>query len=402
MAKKFVVSIMDRHYLGDGNYLFSCSHTDIGEIDEKTHIFKGRAGDEFYPMLSPKSLETRVPHAYSNVTELNKLSYFVGPELSLKESVHEFDFLCKKVAYLVGKTDDDKVFCVTFNMDTLKHNAEAAMYPQKKEEEEEEEMDPELSQLIRDAVNGKYSLEQLKEIVENLKVNQEDLTEAIDTIELQIEASEKGESLTTLVGEKKKEEEEEKKAIKEAALKQKEEKENQRFMDIEDIFKKVTKTLIAQDEPARRVIAEIARKEMDERKQKQGILLTGQTGVGKTELMKLIAKYLNKPFLKVDATQITIPGYVGKDIEEVLWDLYIQCGKDIEKTEKAIIFFDEIDKKGSDKKIDNYFVEMELSLNESLGRKVKVDYGKNKGALILEFYDKEDLAELARKLAKEE
>ncbi|MCR5729050.1 MAG: ParB/RepB/Spo0J family partition protein [Ruminococcus sp.] len=56
----------------------------------------------------------------------------------------------------------------------------------------------------------------------------------------------------------------------------------------------------------------------------------------------------------------------------------------------------------SDKKIDNYFVEMELSLNERLGRKVKVDYGKNKGALILEFYDKEDLAALAEKLAKEE
>ena len=45
---------------------------------------------------------------------------------------------------------------------------------------------------------------------------------------------------------------------------------------------------------------------------------------------------------------------------------------------------------------------MELSLNERLGRKVKVDYGKNKGALILEFYDKEDLAALAEKLAKEE
>ena len=55
----------------------------------------------------------------------------------------------------------------------------------------------------------------------------------------------------------------------------------------------------------------------------------------------------------------------------------------------------------SNKRIDNYFVEMELSLNERLGRKVKVDYGKNKGALILEFYDKEDLAALADKLAKE-
>lgn len=57
------------------------------------------------------------------------------------------------------------------------------------------------------------------------------------------------------------------------------------------------------------------------------------------------------------------------------------------------------DGRSGDRRIDNYFVEMELSLNERLGRKVKVDYGKNKGALILEFYDKEDLAALAEKLA---
>ena len=55
----------------------------------------------------------------------------------------------------------------------------------------------------------------------------------------------------------------------------------------------------------------------------------------------------------------------------------------------------------SDKKIDNYFKEMEISLNERLGRKVKVDFGKNKGVLVLEFYDKEDLAALADKLANE-
>jgi ParB family chromosome partitioning protein len=58
--------------------------------------------------------------------------------------------------------------------------------------------------------------------------------------------------------------------------------------------------------------------------------------------------------------------------------------------------------KKSEAKIDNYFVEMEISLNERLGRRVKVDYGKNKGALILEFYDKEDLAALAQKLTDEE
>lgn len=60
----------------------------------------------------------------------------------------------------------------------------------------------------------------------------------------------------------------------------------------------------------------------------------------------------------------------------------------------------EIDR-NSDKKIDNYFKEMEISLNERLGRKVKVDFGKNKGALILEFYDKEDLAAIADKLAQD-
>lgn len=58
--------------------------------------------------------------------------------------------------------------------------------------------------------------------------------------------------------------------------------------------------------------------------------------------------------------------------------------------------------KSSDEKIDSYFKEMELSLNERLGRRVKVDYGKNKGVLVLEFYDKEDLAGLADKLAGEE
>lgn len=55
----------------------------------------------------------------------------------------------------------------------------------------------------------------------------------------------------------------------------------------------------------------------------------------------------------------------------------------------------------SDKKMDNYFREVEISLKERLGRKVKVNYSKNKGVLVLEFYDKEDLAAIAEKLAEE-
>lgn len=55
----------------------------------------------------------------------------------------------------------------------------------------------------------------------------------------------------------------------------------------------------------------------------------------------------------------------------------------------------------TERKTDNYFREVEISLKERLGRKVKVDYSKNKGVLVLEFYDKEDLAAIAEKLAEE-
>lgn len=50
---------------------------------------------------------------------------------------------------------------------------------------------------------------------------------------------------------------------------------------------------------------------------------------------------------------------------------------------------------------DSYFTEMQISLESRLARRVSVTYGKNKGSLVLEFYDKDDLAALAQKLTKE-
>ena len=50
---------------------------------------------------------------------------------------------------------------------------------------------------------------------------------------------------------------------------------------------------------------------------------------------------------------------------------------------------------------DNYFAEMEIALNMRLGRKVKVKHSGEKGSLVLEFYDKDDLKTIAEKLAKD-
>lgn len=93
--------------------------------------------------------------------------------------------------------------------------------------------------------------------------------------------------------------------------------------------------------------------------------------------------------------------------EELLTAMAVKAsdgGLTVRQVEKAAQKYaaseEEVSEK-SNRKIDNYFKEMELSLNETLGRKVKVDYGKNKGALILEFYDKDDLASIAKKLTEE-
>jgi ATP-dependent Clp protease ATP-binding subunit ClpX len=77
---------------------------------------------------------------------------------------------------------------------------------------------------------------------------------------------------------------------------------------------------------------------------KANILMLGPTGSGKTLLARSIAKYLDLPFAIADATSITEAGYVGDDVETLITRLYSNSGYDIERTQKGIVFIDEIDK----------------------------------------------------------
>lgn len=61
--------------------------------------------------------------------------------------------------------------------------------------------------------------------------------------------------------------------------------------------------------------------EMQEEVYPKNILMIGQTGIGKTEVARRLAKLAQAPFTKVEATKFTEVGYVGKDVEQIIRDL---------------------------------------------------------------------------------
>src|SRR5229473_2118829 len=111
--------------------------------------------------------------------------------------------------------------------------------------------------------------------------------------------------------------------------------------------------VIGQDETKKRLAVavyqhykriELGRRRSDVEIQKSNILLIGPTGTGKTLLAQTLAKILDVPFAIVDATTLTEAGYVGEDVENIILKLYQASGNDKEKTQRGIVYIDEVDK----------------------------------------------------------
>ena len=77
---------------------------------------------------------------------------------------------------------------------------------------------------------------------------------------------------------------------------------------------------------------------------KSNILLLGQTGVGKTLIIKQIAKLFDIPYVLEDATRYTRNGWSGEDIENMIRNLYVASEESLAKAESGILIIDEFDK----------------------------------------------------------
>lgn len=96
-----------------------------------------------------------------------------------------------------------------------------------------------------------------------------------------------------------------------------------------EIMRELNRYIIGQDEAKRAVAIALRnryrRAQLDEDIRNEispkNILMIGPTGVGKTEIARRLAKLVNAPFVKVEATKFTEVGYVGRDVESMVRDL---------------------------------------------------------------------------------
>ena len=96
-----------------------------------------------------------------------------------------------------------------------------------------------------------------------------------------------------------------------------------------EVVRELDRYIIGQDEAKRAVAVALrnryrrARVDDDMRAEiyPKNILMMGSTGVGKTEIARRLAKLVNAPFVKVEATKFTEVGYVGRDVESIIRDL---------------------------------------------------------------------------------
>ncbi len=70
----------------------------------------------------------------------------------------------------------------------------------------------------------------------------------------------------------------------------------------------------------------------------KNLLMIGPTGVGKTEIARRLAKIVNAPFVKVEATKFTEVGYVGRDVESMVRDLVENAIQIVEKEQYSRVY----------------------------------------------------------------
>ncbi len=130
---------------------------------------------------------------------------------------------------------------------------------------------------------------------------------------------------------------------------------NIKNMTPKEIVAELDKYIVGQDDAKKSVAIALRNRyrrnqlsdEMREEITPKNILMIGPTGVGKTEIARRLAKIMEAPFVKVEATKYTEVGYVGRDVESMIRDL-VEASVRIAKQQRIDEKYDVADRRAED------------------------------------------------------
>ena len=148
-------------------------------------------------------------------------------------------------------------------------------------------------------------------------------------------------------------------------------KEKLRQLTPKQIVAELDKHIIGQDDAKRAVAVAIRNRwrrqqlsgEIRDEVVPKNIVMSGPTGVGKTEIARRLAALVNAPFVKVEATKFTEVGYVGRDVESMVRDLLEQAIKMVHE-EQTVVWSLKADEAVEDRILD-FLLPQPLSVSVS-------------------------------------
>lgn len=349
VSEKVVVTLMKKRKITNECSVFTVSSTRIGYYDPRVNLFYDNKTKGCYPNIrNVASYKKDNTLAFDNLVRYDDLEQAVVDGGTFNDALKRYTDDCKRHFYVVISRDGVNSSVITLNVDdfedaTGKIKDISALISGISSDGDNRgllNMDVDEALLsLRDMItDGGRSKEDLELLKNELLYYRSIVKELLNLVAFEMNGvrdNELDDSDTVSV--------------------EKVDDDSQKVIlsdiNIDELVGLVTKTVVHQDDAVRRLVLEIERN-LESDGEKDGILITGSTGVGKTMTINLIAKYLDRPVKIIDSTQLTVPGYVGKSVEDYLYELLCDCNGDVERAEQAIIFFDEIDKKGSEKKSD--------------------------------------------------
>lgn len=315
---------MIKNDLGYGIYVYRPVGLVKGCYDSQLDVFTTVYGETYESIKSNTGEENGIFYAPHSLNELME-TYEESDELVVMNKFYD-----DLINYLyIGLCDSE-----TWNIDiaAIDLNSICGLFEQKNNEEEnvEEEKNIYFS-FTEDNLKELMKLESLKKIREVLNeiIEQAHNTNFSGEDEKNLEVSTDDSNKKLIVA-----------------------KEESKKMKLSELKNEVLNCIIGQDDAVKAVTTTMIVNENSKNpRHKAHILIAGPSGTGKTEMMNIISRKMNKPVFKADATAYTKEGYVGKSVYSMLKGLLSAADDDIEKAQNGILIIDEIDKKagGSEK-----------------------------------------------------